>query len=343
MNPPLVSILIPAFNAEEWIASTIRSALKQTWERKEIIVVDDGSTDRTLAIAREFESDGVLVVEQKNQGASTARNKAFSLSHGDFIQWLDADDILGPDKIRRQLEALGPTTGGRILLSSSWGHFMYRPHRARFIPTALWCDLSPAEFLLRKLEQRVFMQTAVWLMSRELARTAGPWDTSITLDDDGEYFCRVLLASDGVRFVPEARVYYRLVGSASLSYVGRSNQKLESLWRSIQLHIQYTRSLGDNERVRCACVSYLQSYLISFDPLRPDIVKQMHLLAQDLGRRLDTPSLPRKYFWIQRLVGLGRAKGAQLFLRRVKFWFIRSWDRLADRVERRRLTVDFGA
>src|SRR5258705_7741413 len=99
----LVSILIPAYNAEAWLAGTLRSAIAQTWERKEIIVIDDGSIDQTLAIARRFESDGVLVLTQKNQGAAAARNKAFSLSQGDYIQWLDADDLLASDKIARQM------------------------------------------------------------------------------------------------------------------------------------------------------------------------------------------------------------------------------------------------
>src|ERR1700722_15492058 len=101
---PLVSILIPAYNADRWIAETIRSAVNQTWERKEIIIVDDGSTDETLAVARQFESMLVRVVSQKNQGAASARNRAFSLSCGDYIQWLDADDLLAPDKVSRQME-----------------------------------------------------------------------------------------------------------------------------------------------------------------------------------------------------------------------------------------------
>jgi len=67
---PLVSILIPAFNAQEWIADTLRSAIAQTWSRKEIIVVDDGSTDQTLTIARQFESDSVRVIAQHNQRSS---------------------------------------------------------------------------------------------------------------------------------------------------------------------------------------------------------------------------------------------------------------------------------
>src|SRR5882724_8520660 len=253
---PLVSILIPAFNAQEWIADTLRSAIAQTWQRKEIIVVDDGSTDQTLVITRRFESGWVRVVTQKNQGAAAARNKAYSLSRGDYIQWLDADDLLAPDKIARQIAALDQCRSNRTLLSSAWGKFMYRYYRAEFTPTALWCDLSPAEWLLRKMEQNIFMQTSTWLVSRELTEAAGPWNTQLLYDDDGEYFCRVLLASDGVRFVPEARVYYRASGFGSLSHVGRSDRKVEALWHSMQLHIRYLRSLEDSQRVRAACVNY---------------------------------------------------------------------------------------
>src|SRR5258708_4364352 len=99
---PLVSILIPAYNAQKWIVATIESAIAQTWGRKEIIIVDDGSTDQTLAVARRFASKDILVVTQKNQGASAARNHAFSLSQGDYIQWLDADDLLSANKIAKQ-------------------------------------------------------------------------------------------------------------------------------------------------------------------------------------------------------------------------------------------------
>jgi glycosyltransferase involved in cell wall biosynthesis len=334
---PLVSILIPAYNAEKWIADTMHSAVMQTWQSKEIIVVDDGSTDQTLGIARQFESESVCVVSQRNQGAAAARNKALSLSQGDYIQWLDADDLLASDKIARQMEALGPGGSPRTLLSSSFGHFMYRPYRARFIPTALWCDLSRVDFLLRKLEQKLYMQTAVWLVSRELTEAAGPWDSNMIVDDDGEYFCRILLASDGIRFVREARVYYRSIGTMTLSYVGRSNSKLECLWRSMQLHIAYMRSLEESERVRSACVKYLQNYLIDFYPLRLDIVEHMHQTAKDLGGQLKIPRLSWKYSWIKALFGWGWAQRAQLFLPSVKWWMVRFWDKALFAIQNRRL------
>ena len=152
----------------------------------------------------------VAVVSTENQGSSEARNYALKLSQGDYIQWLDADDLLAPDKIERQLAALREEDSKRVLLSSPWAFFNFRPSRARFVPTSLWQDLSPVEWLLRKMGENLHMQTGTWLTSRELSEAAGPWDKRLVSDDDGEYFCRVLLASEGTRFVPEAKVFYRI-------------------------------------------------------------------------------------------------------------------------------------
>jgi glycosyltransferase involved in cell wall biosynthesis len=334
---PLVSILIPAYNAGEWLADTLRSAIAQTWERKEIIVVDDGSRDQTLAIARQFESDLVHVVTQKNQGAAAARNKAFSLSRGDYIQWLDADDLMAPDKVTKQMEAQGDSPNKLILLSGSWGRFMYRYDRAKFVPTALWGDLSPVEWLVRKMGQNVYMQTASWLVSRELTEAAGPWDTRLLGDDDGEYFCRVLLASDGVRFVPDARVYYRASGSASLSYVGNSDRKREAQWISMQLHIRYLRSLEDSEIVRAACVKFLQNWIAYFYPERLDIFRQAQAMSNDLGGQLEIPRLSWKYSWIKALFGWRLARRAQLFLPNVRWSLVRFWDKMLFRIQGPRL------
>ena len=330
---PLVSILIPAYNSEKWIADTIRSAVAQTWEPKEIIIVDDGSTDRTLEIAHRFESERLRVIRQENQGAAAARNRAFSLCRGDYIQWLDADDLLAPDKIEKQMREVETTGSPRILLSSSFGQFMYRPSKARFVPTPLWDDLSPTEFLLLKLGGKAFMQTSGWLVSRELSDAAGPWDTTMISDDDGEYFCRVLLTSDGVRFVREAKVYYRSVGTTSLSWAVGSNRKLEALWRSMQLHIGYLRSLEHSERTRRACLNYLQNYMIDFYPKRMDIVAQMHGVAESLGGQLESPRLSWKYKWIRPLFGWRRAQRAQLFLPSIKGSVVRFYDRVLCRLE----------
>jgi len=336
---PLVSILIPAFNSEKWIADTLHSAVAQTWDRKEIIVVDDGSTDRTLEVARRFEPNGVGVVTQGNQGAAAARNKAFSLSQGDYIQWLDADDLLSPGKIARQMEALEQCQSKRTLLSSAWGQFLYRYYRTEFVPTALWCDLTPAEWLLRKMGQNLHMQTATWLVSRELTEAAGPWDTQLLGDDDGEYFCRVLLQSNGVRFVPEAKVYYRASGASSLSYIGRSDRKREAHLRSMELHISYLQTLEDGPRVRAACVQYLQNWSVFFYPERLDLVEQMQKMAEELGGKLEVPRLSWKYSWIEPIFGRALARRSRIFLPRLKWSLLRSWDKALFRIANRHSTA----
>ena len=324
---PLVSILIPAYNAEPWIAETIQSALAQTWPRIEIIVVDDGSKDKTLLVARRFASQGVSVVTQTNQGAAAARNRAFAHCHGNYIQWLDADDLLAPDKIARQMEALITCRGQQTLFSGAWAYFMFRPRKAAWSSTALYCNLSSVEWILRKMEQNAFMLTPSWLVSRELTESAGPWDTRLSADDDGEYFSRVILASDGVQFVPEAKVFYRISGVNSLSYLGQNNAKLESQFLAMRLQIEHLRATEDSKRVRAASLKFLQRSLICFYPERPDLVKQMEQLAVDLGGQLQAPQLPWKYAWIQKAFGWNAAKRTQQFYNQNKLLMLKSWDK----------------
>jgi glycosyltransferase involved in cell wall biosynthesis/peptidoglycan/xylan/chitin deacetylase (PgdA/CDA1 family) len=323
----LVSILIPAFNMQDWIADTLRSAIAQTWEPKEIIVVDDGSSDQTLAVARQFESDRVRIVAEKNRGAAAARNTAYSLAQGDYIQWLDGDDLLAPDKIARQLAALGENESKKMLLSSEFGKFLYQWQGAQFVRTGLWQDLSPTEWLLRKMGDNLYMQTATWLVSRELSEAVGPWDTRMLSDDDGEYFCRVLLQSEGTQFVPDAKVYYRAYRSGGLAYVGASDKKREALWLSMKLHIGYLLSLEDSPRTRTACLAYLQRNLINFYPERDDIVTEMGNAAGDLGGHLQPPSLSWKYSWIKTAFGWRAAKTTALRMRKVRWGLEKSFDK----------------
>jgi glycosyltransferase involved in cell wall biosynthesis len=332
----LVSILIPAYNAEESIFYTLQSATAQTWQRKEIIVVDDGSTDRTAAVARRFATKHVSVVCTDNQGLSAAVNNAYRVCQGDYIQELDADDILAPDKIERQLAALREGDSKRILLSSPWAYFYFRTRRAQFVRNALWEDLSPAEWLLRKMGQNLHMQNATWLVSRELAEEAGPWDTRLDYDQDGEYFCRVLLASEGTRFVPEGRVFYRASGSGRISRIGVSDLKKNSLLRSMRAHIHALRSLEDSERVRKACLTYLQNWYHHIYPGRRDIVAEFQKLAAELQGHLQAPTLRRKYAWMQPVFGSTAANWAQNVLPETKTSFLRRWDKAMFELESRR-------
>ena len=315
--PPLVSILIPAYNSERWIADTIRSALAQTWTRREIIIVDDGSKDGTTAVVRRFESPELKLVSQPNQGAAAARNAAFALAQGDLIQWLDADDLLSPDKVMLQIAALERGGSARTLLSSGWGAFIHRPHRARFEQTALWGTLPPVEWLIRKLRDNLSMQTATWLVSRELTETAGSWDSRLLGDDDGEYFSRVVCASDEVRFVPGAKVYYRRA-VPSLSYIGRSQRKLEAQFLALQLYLDHIQSLEKSPRVREACVALLNEWRMSFYPERADLFQKLKTMATALGGELQAPGISWKYAPIQKCFGWEAAKNCQHHYNRYK-------------------------
>jgi glycosyltransferase involved in cell wall biosynthesis len=328
---PLVSILITAYNAEDTIAYTLQSAVAQTWPRKEIIVVDDGSTDSTAEVARGFKE--VRVVSTENYGLSGAQNNAFPLSQGDYIQYLDADDLLAPDKIERQLAALREFDSKRVLLSSPWAPFYYRTRHARFVRNSLWQDLSPVEWLSTAMRENIHMQNATWLVSRELAETAGPWDTRLQFDQDGEYFCRVLLASNGTRFVPGTGIYYRASGANSVSFIGNSDKKKDSLLLTMKLHLQYLRSLEDSERVRKACLAYIQTWCRNFYPERPDLMQEAQQLAATLGSHLEVPKLSWKYLWIQKLFGFAAAKRASQRWNHYKSSVIRSWDKALFRLE----------
>src|SRR5262249_13655528 len=338
---PLVSILIPAYNAQSWIVETIRSALEQTWPRKEIIVVDDGSTDQTLSIVQKFASETVSVVTQENQGVCAARNKAYSLCQGDYIQWLDADDLLSPDKIAKQMEAVEKSQSKQTLFSCGWGYFRYRPAKAKFVPTSLWCDLSPNEWLLRRWEENLHMNPATWLVSRESTDATGPWDTRMVGGgiDDGEYFGRVLLASNSIRFVPDVKVYYRLAGSGSLSQIGRSNKKMESLLLGMELQIGYLRSLDDGKRSRAACVNYLQTWLPTIYPERPDLVQKAQQLSTSLGGGLSLPKASWKYAGIEKLFGFEAAKHTKLSYNQAKSSALRAWDKMMYSVDHRSRSV----
>jgi glycosyltransferase involved in cell wall biosynthesis len=116
---PLVSILIPCYNSERWIAQAIESALAQTWPNKQLIILDDGSTDGSLSVIRQYE-DHLHWETEQNRGGGRARNRLLELATGEWIQYLDADDYLLPEKISRQVDfvnahpeidiVVGPTT-----------------------------------------------------------------------------------------------------------------------------------------------------------------------------------------------------------------------------------------
>jgi glycosyltransferase involved in cell wall biosynthesis len=306
---PLVSILIPAYNAVRYIGQTLKSAQQQTWPNVEIIVIDDGSSDETLEIAKRFTTQNTRVVGRPHKGASAARNYAYSLCQGDYIQWLDADDLLAPNKIAVQLSYTNRDGDDRMLFSSAWDRFYYRPRRTDRNASALWRDADPIDWLSTRFEHHLYMPPACWLMSRTLAESTGGWDERLSLDDDGEFFTRAVLKSDAIRFVPDAWSFYR-INAGSLSTTFRSNEKLDSMWLSHQLQWKWLSRCEDSPRTRSAMRQYLEFFLICYFPERSDLVREIQQLAHQLGGEFDIPKLPPKYAWIEKLTNRSLAKRA---------------------------------
>ena len=240
---PLVSILIPCFNAERWIAETLDSALAQTWPNLEIIVIDDGSTDRSAEVVETYADRGVRLIRQPNAGSPATRNRAFAASSGEFIQFLDADDIIDPDKITIQLERLIDQPG--CVATAEGGRFLGHPDRAEFTPEPSWRDLDPLEWLVCLLNGCMIFPT-LWLIPRPVAETAGPWNETLFDHDDREYLTRIILAADRILFCKGARCRYRDGNPNSLS----QRRNWISTFASLDLCEHHILARADDEILR---------------------------------------------------------------------------------------------
>lgn len=309
---PLVSILIPCFNSERWLSATIESTLKQTWKNKEIIVVDDGSTDNSLSAARQFESVTVKVISQDNSGASAARNTALNVAQGEYIQYLDADDLLAPDKIEHQIKLLESYPG--YVASGAWGRFHQIREEARFVHEPVWNNFLPVDWLVSSWMGGGMMHPAAWLLPRKVVDAAGPWNSdelAYCPNDDGEYFCRVVLASNGIRFCSDAKTYYRSGLSNSLSG-RRSRDAIKSVYRSLEICVSHLLSEENNDTTRGASAALFQRFVYSIYPNEPEIVSiAEHRIAELGGSSLDVGG-GRHFNNIKRVIGWKMARRIQL-------------------------------
>jgi glycosyltransferase involved in cell wall biosynthesis len=281
MSAPLVSVLTPCYNAAPWLEATVASVRAQTWRNYEIILVDDGSTDDTLALARRLAGPDVKVLHQPNSGQCSAFNAAFRQAQGDFIEYLDADDLLHPRKLEVQLARLAALPPGWIA-SGAWARFHRDPAEAEFRPEKVWRDLAPVDWLVESWSGGGMMHGAAWLAPRAIAAAAGPWDERLSLINDFDFFTRVLLASQGVAFCPEARSYYRsgLPGSLSGS---TSRRAWESAFLSTTLGTKSLLSREDSSRTRSAAAINWQRFVYSAYPQVPDLVTQAEAEVRSLG------------------------------------------------------------
>jgi glycosyltransferase involved in cell wall biosynthesis len=180
-SPPLVSVIVPAFNAERTLRRTLASVLAQTYPALELIVVDDGSCDGTLAIARSLAEThaNVRVISGKNRGVSHARNWGIAEARGEYVAPLDADDLWHPTKLARQMEAM--------LRAGSSTALVYCPYRSideHDLVTATSCAFDVRGYALcRHLLINVVGNGSSALMRKSAVLECGGYDSSLHCED----------------------------------------------------------------------------------------------------------------------------------------------------------------
>lgn len=202
-NAPLVSILIPCHNAERWVAQSISSALAQSWPNKEVIVVDDGSTDRSLEIIRSF-GNSVRVESGPNRGANIARNRLLELAQGSWLQFLDADDYLLETKVADQLASEPDPRSIDVIYSPMTIEPWHGGQASK--RTALPVSSTDPWLLMARGQMP---GTHAVLMRRSAVIEVGGWKPDQPCCQEHELFLRLLLAGKRFDYVPRAGAIYR--------------------------------------------------------------------------------------------------------------------------------------
>jgi glycosyltransferase involved in cell wall biosynthesis len=314
--PSRVSIIIPCRNGVRWLGQAIESCLGQSWPNLQTIVVDNGSTDGSLDLAKRYEARGIAVLSCGRAGASAARNVGLRHADGDLIQFLDADDLLDADKIRRQVERLNAAPAASVA-SAAWTRFAHDPGAAVFAPEAVWRDFAPQEFLIASWLGGGMMPNFAWLTPRAVIERAGPWNEALSVNDDGEFFCRVVLASSGIVFAADARGYYRSAGAPTLSK-RRDGEALASAFNAVDLSCRHLLQRCQSAAATKACATHYQRFAYDAYPWAADLVALAEKRAAELGGSDLRPGGGPAFQMLARGVGWKLGKRAQLLWRSLR-------------------------
>jgi hypothetical protein len=203
-EPGLVSVIVPCLNGERYVGDAIRSALAQTHPRVEVLVVDNGSTDASPAIARAF-GGAVRVFVEPRRGLPIARNRALGESRGEFVQLLDCDDLLHPDKLSRHVALLGERPDAGVVYGGA-RFFENSPTGPESVPAdfVLGARDYPTALLARNL-----LPPVAALFRRNVARAIGGFDPALPAGEDWDFWLRAAWAGFGFHFDPAELCYYR--------------------------------------------------------------------------------------------------------------------------------------
>jgi glycosyltransferase involved in cell wall biosynthesis len=218
-----VSAIITAYNSEAYIADAIRSVLNQTRAVDEIVVVDDGSTDATRRVVAEFANQGIQYIQQPHRGAGAARNKGIVETSGEFIAFLDADDIRLENKTRLQLDYL--TTHPQAALVSGFAHWW---NITKDI-VRIRGRLLPGQKMLRReiMVHNSIGKSSMVMLRRSALEDVGVFSEAIRWGQDWDLWQRLIERYEA-GFIPEVVAVYRW-HQGNLSHV-RKWERILSYW-----------------------------------------------------------------------------------------------------------------
>jgi len=223
-KPPMVSVVMPAYNHERFVGAAMDSVLEQTFADLELIVIDDGSTDRTGEIARACKDPRIRYYYQENQDAYNALNQGMELSEGAFISIINSDDIYATNRLQRLLEIQRTTSAACIFSEVSPIDDEGNPLGDQQHPWIVWHERNRNYYLERKdlydgfLNGNYMVTTSNLFMTRALYDTVGGF-CSLRYLHDYDYIFRILLAAENntVYLDDEKLLYYRIHGANTLS------------------------------------------------------------------------------------------------------------------------------
>jgi glycosyltransferase involved in cell wall biosynthesis len=321
INAPLVSVIIPAFNAEAFISNCMDSIINQTYKNIEVIIVDDGSTDRTKEIIHSFKKNynNITYIYQPNQGCSYAKNTGLQHINGDFVQYLDADDILSLDKIELQIQAIFNSQNTIAICKTVVFESNDHINDDNDIDTNfLYSTDDSFSFLLNLYGingKDGMIQPNAFLVPIEIINDIGGWDTSISPspDEDGEYFCRVILQSSSVVFTKGINYYRKMRNADSLSKK-MDLKYVQGAIKSILIKNNHILKKNKTLEVRKTLAFQLAKCAYMYGVLYPSLLNDIYLEIHNLGFN-KIPKLPFQWRFgiISEFIGLKNA----IYLRRL--------------------------
>lgn len=301
---PLVSIIIPIYNSEIYIADTVLSCIYQSYENIEIILVNDGSTDKTEEEIFKLTDNRIKYFKIQNIGACEARNFGISKAKGQLYQFLDHDDLIEKDKLMHQVKCY-EKNGDNYIYSGTMGSVSDEIRTIDEGYELYQKDFSASQYYETKLNQFAKdITTGAWLVPLKLVKSTNGWDSNAGLNDDGEYFMRIILNSAGIIFCKEAVFYFRRDVPNSLSKQFNSKDVYIKWLFSYQSYVKHFLQKFENPIAKQLSWKALSVYYIGSYPYYPDLLEQCKAQMNELGYKHPFATGGKGFLIVAKILGV---------------------------------------